>query len=124
MLRNKIANILYGYPMETRRSESRPLIPGFEGSDLTPKSTYDENAEARDNIAKVRKVIGFLAKSGSAGITDYIPGGSKPYPEGSSEDKKDTRTGINMGWSRNEAVDPGSDSPEPPLLNQDSGAMP
>lgn len=104
--------------------ESRPLVPGFDATLDPIRTEYEEMEETKDKIRQARRLVKLLSKAGSIDLWENNPGGSKSYPEGSGRDLKDKRTGINMAWERNESVDPGSDEPVPPLLNQDGGAQP
>lgn len=105
--------------------ETRSLVPGFDETDVGPsKSEYEEVDDARDRVLQARRIVSFLSKAGSLDLWENAPGGMKPHAEGSGEDRKEKRTDIAMAWERNENVDPGSDEPEPPMLNQEGGAQP
>lgn len=111
--------------VQRRIQQEEPLVPGFEETSISHMPTDSEAVrESQKGINNAKKVINVLSKVSSADIWEYAAGSGKPYSEGSGQDKKDKRTGINMAWERNEEVDPGSDEPEPPLLNQESGAQP
>lgn len=94
---------------------------------VTPTLPGDINT-LRSGVANARRVAKLVAKVGS--LLDYTEnnehaaGGVRPYTERSSQANKDRRSGISIGWEQNDAVDPGSDEPEPPLVNQESGSIP
>lgn len=69
-------------------------------------------------------LVKHLAKLSSDTTWEYDSSYKKPYPEGSGEDRKATRTGISMAWERNEAVDPGSETSEPSKLNPTLSGQP